>query len=430
MPAMPETPNWEDAKAALELLNGLLVEFPFVDEVSRSVALSAFITPIARGAFNVAPMHVANASVAGTGKSYLLDNVAAIAIGQLMPVMAAGKSEEETEKRLGSAMMAAQPLISIDNVAGELESVFLCQAIERPIVNIRILGRSEQIRVEARNMTMFANGNNITVVGDLCRRVVMTTLDAGMERPELREFKSDPIATILDDRGKYIAACLTICRAYQLAGRPNKAKRLASFEGWSDTVRSALIWLGCADPVKSMEATRAEDPETIELRGMLETWADTLGVGPNNSETISDVIKIIVEQNHNGDYHWLDFYTAIQNTAKKRGSPADSNLLGQWARRNKNRIVGGYRLLNAADLKGNKGGSKWWVEIVDADLTAAHEVVAEGGKPTATRSDYVGARNYHLAVRDNARRDREQERKDMGHSDPGSSVDADEDIPF
>jgi hypothetical protein len=72
---------------------------------------------------------------------------------------------------------------------------------------------------------------------------------------------------ILLDRGRVIAAALTIVRAYICAGCPSPAPRLASFEEWSDTVRSALIWLGCADPVETMELARAEDQtrETLEL---------------------------------------------------------------------------------------------------------------------------------------------------------------------
>ena len=97
-----------------------------------------------------------------------------------------------------------------------------------------------------------------------------------MEQPELRQFKFDPVARVLADRGKYIAAALTICRAYMVAGKPNPAPKLASFEGWSDTVRSALIWLGKEDPVKSMETARAEDPERIELSDMLEAWERSL----------------------------------------------------------------------------------------------------------------------------------------------------------
>jgi hypothetical protein len=142
MPPIPDQPTKDDALRALALLEDLLVEFPLVGDVDRSVALSAFITPVVRGAFPVAPMHAASAPVAGTGKSYLFDCVSTIAIGRLMPVMAAGRDEAETEKRLGAAIMTGQALIDIDNVNGELRGDALYQMIERPIVDVRVLGES------------------------------------------------------------------------------------------------------------------------------------------------------------------------------------------------------------------------------------------------------------------------------------------------
>jgi hypothetical protein len=253
MPAIPDEPTEEDARAALKLLEDLLTGFKFVDGVALSVALSAMISPVVRGAFPVLPMHASRAPTAGSGKSFLFDTVAAIAIGQLMPVMSTGANTEEMEKRLGAAMLAGQPLISIDNISNELGGDALCQIIERPVVEIRILGRSERVRIEARGTSTFATGNNFVVVGDLCRRVLTVNLDTEVERPELRQFKFDPVERVLANRGVYIAAALTICRAYIVAGRPCMAPKLASFEGWSDTVRSALIWLGKADPVQSME---------------------------------------------------------------------------------------------------------------------------------------------------------------------------------
>lgn len=53
LPPMPKQPTRNDARGALSLLEGLLSEFPFVDEASRSVALSALITPVVRGAMQV-----------------------------------------------------------------------------------------------------------------------------------------------------------------------------------------------------------------------------------------------------------------------------------------------------------------------------------------------------------------------------------------
>ncbi len=74
-------------------------------------------------------------------------------------------------------------------------------------------------------------------------------------------------------------------RAYFAAGRPNGAPRLASFEGWSDTVRSALIWLGKADPVASMELARAEDPERGDPADQERTITRAIAAGVSYFDT-------------------------------------------------------------------------------------------------------------------------------------------------
>ncbi len=287
--------------------------------------------------------------------------------------MAAGRTEEETEKRLGAALLAGQPLLSIDNVNGELGGDALCQAVERPVIEIRILGRSELVRIEARGTTFFATGNNLVLVGDMTRRAIVCTLDPMLERPELREYIGNPFVDVLADRGRYIAACLTICHAYIVAGRLDPAPRLASFEGWSDTVRSALIWLGCGDPVETMEAARVEDPELAALTELLATWRDAFGTGWASGRTLAAVIKATnareIHQAGAGDAHdgfeheyrhpeLREVLTAIANV---RGR-INARVLGNFMRRAKGRIAGGLRFYNKADLHGH--AAQWWVEAV------------------------------------------------------------------
>ena len=367
MPAIPEAPTKADAEAALKLMEDLLVGFPFVDDVGRAGALSAIITAVARGAFPVTPLHASRAPTAGSGKSFLWDIVAAIIIGHPMPVISTGKDEIEMEKRLGAALMTGQPLISIDNISGELGGDALCQIIERPVVDIRVLGQSKNMRIEARGTSVFATGNNFTLVGDICRRVITINLDAGMERPELRQFKFDPIERVLEDRGKYIAAALTICRAYSVAGRPDKAPKLASFENWSDTVRSALIWLGKEDPVKSMELARQEDPELVELGEMLEAWSEVMGIGSESRAKLADVLlRCDSMSRENEDGELAPTYPRLNAALKVVGQRylgrptlPDARLLGKWLQRFKGRPVGGKKFMNLPDPK---HGAQWWVE--------------------------------------------------------------------
>jgi putative DNA primase/helicase len=378
MPAIPDQPTRENAEAALKLIEDLLTSFPFVDDVSKACALSAIITPILRGAFIVTPMHASRAPTAGSGKSFLWDIVAAIAIGQLMPVMSTGANVEETEKRLGAALMAGQPLISIDNISGELGGDTLCQVIERPVVKIRILGRSEEVRIEARGTSTYATGNNFVVLGDMTRRVITVNLDPQMEQPELRQFDFDPIERVLADRGKYIAAALTIGRAYVVAGRPNRLPRLASFEDWSDLVRSSLVWLGKADVVDSMKSARDEDPERGELSDLIEAWAKVMGREYSNRSKLSDVILKGSAMTRPGPQYDLnnpvalepthpELYTALEALAfrstGKRGQKPDARLLGNYLRKFKGKIVDGKRFAMAPDPK---RGAVWRVEEIGA----------------------------------------------------------------
>ena len=109
-----------------------------------------------------------------------------------------------------------------------------------------------------------------------------------MESPEERTFRSNPVALVLADRGKYIAACLTIARAYISAGRPGRLPPRASYEGWSDIVRSPLVWLGWSDPVETVASIRTEDPVRQQRAAVFAAWAAelTVGVGYQTSELI------------------------------------------------------------------------------------------------------------------------------------------------
>jgi len=271
-----------------------------------------------------------------------------------MPVIAAGRNEEETEKRLGAALMVLQPLISIDNVNGTLGGDALCQAVERQIVKIRVLGLSKLIQVEPRGTTFFATGNNIAIHGDMTRRAIRGTLDPKMEHPELHQFKGNPVATVLADRGQYIAAAFCVVRAYLAAGRPNPAPKLASFEGWSDTVRSPLIWLGRADPCATMATVAADDPEQMTLVEVLAAWSRAIGTGYSRRLTIAKLLAMIDEQDAVRNYKRPELRAALLATAPR----LDANGLGYWLRKYKGRIVGNLYLRNRPDVH----GADWWLD--------------------------------------------------------------------
>jgi putative DNA primase/helicase len=372
MPAIPVDLSRQDALAALQVLDGLLDGFPFVNQASRSVALSALLTTVCRAAMEVAPMHVSSAPAPGTGKSYLWDLVSYVSIGQRCPVTTAPKSTDELEKRLDGSLLEGTPIICLDNVSEELGSDKLCVAIERPVIDIRRLGASDKFKVENR-ATLLATGNNLQLRGDVTRRALLAQRDAELERPEMREFKDRPHEIIMAARGKFIAAALTVVWAYIVAGRPNKRPPLASFEDWSKTVRESLVWLGREDPVATMVAARDEDPELAERREVIMALHTVFESDKVTVKHMVDAAEETVANDPDNQYagrhqHYPQLLAALSQVAGDRGRIL-ADKLGKWLRSNKGRIVGNLRLIRATGP--DVSPAKWAIEVLQQTTNRA-----------------------------------------------------------
>jgi putative DNA primase/helicase len=344
MPPIPPEPTRYDALNALALLNGLLTEFPFANKASRSVAMSMLLTPVLRGALTPAvPLHVVTAPEAGTGKSYLQDIASCIAVGDRCAALSLAKKDpSETEKRLIGAAKAQQPIIALDNISELMMGDFLCQVTERPLLQVRPLSTSNLMRI-ANTFTVFANGNNLTVSADVVRRTIQCALDACMEVPEEREFTANPVAMVLADRGRYVAAALTVARAYIVAGRPGRLPRLPSYEGWSDTLRSALVWLGWPDPVDTVANVRVQDPIRQARAAVFSAWAAELqlGIGYQTGE----LIRLVEQYSGTVRAHPALWDALFAVAASRSGHQMiDPRLLGLWLRDNLDTIAAGHKL--------------------------------------------------------------------------------------
>lgn len=291
LPPIPDAPTKSDAERALEFLDDLLSEFPFVDRgLDRSVAIAGIMTPVLRGAFPVAPLFFIAKPEAGTGASYFVRLVGMIATGQDATPLVASADPKELQKELSAKAFEGRPILNLNNLTFDLESALLCQMLTEGVVDIRPFGKNTQtVSCDCRSTTVFANGNNIRIVGDLVRRTVTCRMDAKAEQPELREFKHNPVELVKKNRGAYLAAVFTIARAFIAAGSPDvSVTALAGFEGWSQKVRHPLIWLGRPDPARSMDDNRALDPEREELRELIDALAKCFGAA---EFTAADVLN-------------------------------------------------------------------------------------------------------------------------------------------
>jgi RepB DNA-primase N-terminal domain len=340
--SMPERPTREEARAALERLIELFSEFSFVSRLDRAVAISGLLTAQVRGSLPTAPVYLIRAHTPGTGKSYLVDVIATISTGRLCPVITTSKNAEETEKRIGSVLLSGTPIVSLDNCVHDLAGELLCQLTERPVIKIRILGRSEMPECECRT-AVFATGNNIAFKGDMVRRGLVCNLEALDERPELRAFKRDAVDRATADRGAYVAAALTIIRAYLTAGTPRVCGPFGSYSAWSTMVRSPLIWLGEPDPVSSMEAAREEDPELSDIREFFDLWL-AYELDLDTPYTTSRIIEIACAPPAPNDLNPRFFEQFLLRIAADKGG-VSAQRLGMWLRKISGRVVAGYRLI-------------------------------------------------------------------------------------
>jgi putative DNA primase/helicase len=341
IPAIPERPTKEEALKALQVLEKLLVEFPFVDGASKSVALAGIMTPVLRGAFGTAPLFFLVAPNSGTGKSYLVKLISIIATGRPAPVLGGSDDPKEMEKRLSSAARKASPILAMTNLSIDLESDALNQMITDGIVEVRVFGKNELVECDCRGMTVFVDGNNIRLVGDLVRRALTATMNAKMERPETRTFKYDPVGLALADRGKYLAAIFTIARAYMAAREPTPdgATPLAGFEEWSRKIRYPLMWLGLTDPAESMEEARDLDPQRTALRELIAALARHIGVG--TEFTAADVHQKILIVDARGLCANQDLFDVFSRDGRR----ATPKSIGNTLMRARDKVSDGRRIV-------------------------------------------------------------------------------------
>lgn len=335
----------QDAEVALTALKSqILGEFPAVGDVDLAVMMAGLLTPLVRAVIPAAPMIAVRAHTPGTGKSYYLDCVSMLALGQKANglTMTPG-NEEENKKLLSAVAMEGRPIISIDNVNGAIRGDFIAQLIERPSVKPRILGKSEAPTI-ANVFSIFANGNNLIIEGDLTRRVLLANLDAEMERPETRTFKSDPVRLLAVNREKWLGFALTVVRAYLISGQREKLAPFGSFEEWSSMVREPLVWLGMADPVASVEAVRADDPELASMTALFAAWP--FGRGP---WTVGKLIESSIDRSNSVEDTPLR--RALLEVAGNERDTINRTALGNYLSSIKRRPVGGQYLDARMDKK-------------------------------------------------------------------------------
>lgn len=243
----------------------------------------------------------------------------------------------------------------------------------------RILGVSKTAIVSTRTLFL-SSGNNVAPIKDMARRCITINLNPELEIPATRIFKRPNLITeVLQERGFYVAAAITIVRAWIVAGKPkSKCKALAGFGEWSDLCRQSLLWLNYADPATSIFEAIKEDPDREVLGRLLMVWQLTFA-------NIPTMVREAVGKSHLPGNEELR--EILHDIADERGE-INRLRLGRWIKRHEGQIVDGCRFVRS---DGSTSAEKWRVESVlsvsSVSNKSCEKTVSEEAKAYKRASD-------------------------------------------
>jgi hypothetical protein len=373
-PGIPDEPTALDVERALDVIWAPFKDFPFDGPISRGVFLNGFLTACVRQLLPTAPGIALDAPTAGSGKTLLAKCLSIIA-GDNPAMLPDAGDPEEIRKRLLALLRQNKPVMILDNVTGMLDSSALATVLTAETYSDRVLGLSENIVVPTRTLFLIT-GNNITIGGDLCRRILTCRIDPKLEMPWKRSFDLDPAEYCRDHRLEMVAAGLTIIRAGIQSG-PTMPDRTASFELWSDTVRRAVCLvaqngaLDVADPVESIDTAYAMDPETGKLGALLAAWWDIWRDEPIKTATLIKFAQAYrgtdfekEDKKADGEDESGLMYPELNEAVDAicgNGKTLNSGRLGIWIGKNKARLVDGWRLVEGEQSKKSHKSKEWQV---------------------------------------------------------------------
>ncbi|HEY2559930.1 MAG TPA: hypothetical protein VGI48_09515 [Caldimonas sp.] len=358
-----EQPTDHEIHAALELLRSLLEGFDFVDELDESVALAFMLTSFVRPVLPTCPAFAIDAHAPGSGKSTLVRMQARLATGREPAFLTLSEDAVEMQKLLFAALLEGDQSIAIDNIVIALQSAVLAIMLTAPVYRARILGLSQNASVPTKAVISL-NGNNLQIVGDLTRRVLISRLDPQCERPAERTFGFDPVREVGEARSEYVAAALTIMAGYIAGGERVSVRPFGSFEDWSRAVREPLVWLGLPDPVDSIRLLEAADPERAQLGAMLQCVHDAFASDEFKAAEL--VAAVRSGRDHHqatidggraplSDAQAEGLQEALRSVCERNGE-LNVKALGRWLLRVQGRVLDGLRFMQSRQTK---AGSMW-----------------------------------------------------------------------
>jgi len=266
-------------RATATLTEGVLGDFPFVEDADKANALAFLIGIVARNMIDgPVPHFMISKPTPGTGATLLTEALTAIGLGAPAHATTFSRSEEELEKKIGALLIKGAPVIFFDNVSRRIDSSSLAMAVTSRDIGVRILGKSETADVPVY-CSWISSGNNPTVSNEMARRTLRIHLDRRVERPQdvdTNGFKHpDLLLWVKQNADELLSSVVCMIRWWVKQGRkPSAVKvKLGMFESWLDVVGGVLASCGVNGLLENQESLYAEsDAEGNAWKQFFDAW--------------------------------------------------------------------------------------------------------------------------------------------------------------
>ncbi|WP_292052721.1 MULTISPECIES: hypothetical protein [unclassified Brevundimonas] len=344
----------EDARFRLMQLKAELAEFEFETPADLSAALVAILTAVLRTGLPLAPAFNINATVSGSGKSFLAKIIALFATPLPPYVTSYPTKAEEASKLILAMLLEKPPVVLFDDMQTDWKPFgAINKALTSPTTTERVLG-SSRTATASTNSLFLGTGNNVVPIKDMRRRVVTIRLAPKSDAASLRTFEHDPYKQVARYRNAFVSFALSIIQAYLLHGKRDETiTPIGSYEEWSELCREPLIWLGEPDPASSLINQVTDNTDNEALGVFLQEWRKFY---IEKSVTVRELISV-PHTHSNAKTPLLEIIQELPVT--ERGS-VNPHMMGHYLKRHRGVRVNGLRIED-----GKSSERKAWCVLTD-----------------------------------------------------------------
>jgi hypothetical protein len=342
-------PTEKNVKFSVDLIDEMLIDFPFDSQASKANAIACLILPFVRDLIDGAtPLHYFSAPAPGTGKTLLAESVASV-FNPAVSISTAPKGrnpesvEEEWRKKISTFLMAARSHVVIDNAKGRIDSSNLESVLTSTSWTDRQLGGNTEITVPNK-VVWELTGNNAELSEDLSRRVIEIRLDANVEKPAERgeeAFKHPNLKKwISKNRGRLITAVLTIVKSWLKNGKPkpNLSQKLGSFEEYTYTIGGILENAGISGFLDNREQTKNRVNSVGDIfAGVIDVWAKEFGVKTITSSELYTALKA----------NYSEIFEENGGFISNKGDKGENIRVGNWLTKNTDKIINNHKIIKS-----------------------------------------------------------------------------------